>query len=781
MDLEPENFDLIVLGSGLGESLIASAAALGGKTVLLLDTQEWYGSQNATVPSAAWQLPPSNAQAPEGPHLPDGLEFVPIGPGAQGGRDVQFLRPREGCGDYDFTDCLVDQTPKIIYQAEDVVDTLVKSKAHNYLEFSLVDACYTYSGERLVAVPSTRADIFRDRSLSLADKRALSSFLQACLQPDGEDAASLGQDPFDERPLSALLHEYRLAPRLADMVMYGVAMCTHPQPPAPLAAASQPSAAAAREAAAVGGSRHLGPQLGAPNGPAAGAQHLGPDVGLPNGTRPEAGPRHPEPAPGQVNATWPASAAHADGNGAGQGPGGPGPAAAAVSAALPRVMSSAEGREALRLYLRSMGRFSGSTSSGGAFMFPSYGSGALCEAFVRCAAVHGAVTVLRWPLAGLAMQEVGEGGIARVAGVVTAHGQLLRCGAVVAGEGYLRPLLEAALVPLAPRQLVSRAVVMMDGSLQPGKSTLALALPPGACRTPEGGVQRGVVQGLQLSAANRVVACERFLLHLAAFGPLAGGASNDALYAAQQEVHGALNALVRVGELQLCTRAHGTASGEGPDPCPNGTCTHLDGGPMAERSAAASQASTSAPGGAAGAGGAGATGQGAERGVAEAGPEASGQHIEQPPRVEGQTGWDCRPKALAVLVFHMELPGDVESVDVGAGETGSGVGPRSGMHEGVGAHSLQPASESNHVQPGAVSGWRGAGVLPANVAVCPSSGGLLVGWGDLVARCGKTFRKVLPGVPWWPEVESAAAIGASADEGEVEALDELSAALEHLG
>lgn len=123
------------------------------------------------------------------------------------------------------------------------------------------------------------------------------------------------------------------------------------------------------------------------------------------------------------------------------------------------LMSAAEGCAALQLLVRSQGRFGSPT----AFMLPSYGCGSVAEAFVRMCAVHGAVTVLRQPVQGLVVeQQEGEGGAGagagegaggkeegrkggegsggggRVVGVVTAAGQLVRCGAVVMGSGTLR-------------------------------------------------------------------------------------------------------------------------------------------------------------------------------------------------------------------------------------------------------------------------------------------------------------------------------------------------------
>lgn len=44
MDL-PDQFDVVILGTGLTESIIAAAASRVGKSVLHLDTRDYYGSE----------------------------------------------------------------------------------------------------------------------------------------------------------------------------------------------------------------------------------------------------------------------------------------------------------------------------------------------------------------------------------------------------------------------------------------------------------------------------------------------------------------------------------------------------------------------------------------------------------------------------------------------------------------------------------------------------------------------------------------------------------------
>lgn len=82
-------------------------------------------------------------------------------------------------------------SPQLVYQAEPLVDILVKAKAHHYLEFKRVEGSFTLAppaasakspAPLLQPVPASKSDVFKDRSLSISEKRALMGFLQAAVE-----------------------------------------------------------------------------------------------------------------------------------------------------------------------------------------------------------------------------------------------------------------------------------------------------------------------------------------------------------------------------------------------------------------------------------------------------------------------------------------------------------------------------------------------------------------------------------------------------------------------
>ena len=69
-----------------------------------------------------------------------------------------------------------------------LVDTLLRSGAHSYVEFKAVEAVALLQDGQLRPVPSSRSDVFTSTQLSAADKRALMRTLKAAT-----DAAAVGE------------------------------------------------------------------------------------------------------------------------------------------------------------------------------------------------------------------------------------------------------------------------------------------------------------------------------------------------------------------------------------------------------------------------------------------------------------------------------------------------------------------------------------------------------------------------------------------------------------
>ena len=98
--------------------------------------------------------------------------------------------------------CLDRSGPRLALGADAFVDLLVHSGAHKYVEFKALDATNIFYKGEFAAVPASRAEVFRDKTLSLAEKRALMRVLKHVVRvaerqgtvvgagdPDAADAA----------------------------------------------------------------------------------------------------------------------------------------------------------------------------------------------------------------------------------------------------------------------------------------------------------------------------------------------------------------------------------------------------------------------------------------------------------------------------------------------------------------------------------------------------------------------------------------------------------------
>eukprot|EP00798_Chlamydomonas_sp_ICE-L_P013939 gene13939-19875_t len=414
--IDPEEWDVIVIGSGLPECLIASALAApkDGTSVLLIDEDDTYGSDYASFTLGSMEASaagkrtgavgpisdshrlatePRPEQGDTGSSLEkkqekqeeeeEGVREValpelrlPISeveifrlPGVDIGRERAFI---------------LDLLPKVCYQAESLVDLLVRTRAHNYMEFKQVEGSYIYMlgassgkgvasrfaakgvatpgstapmlsphvtaacpGGALRPVPASKSDVFQDRTLSLMEKRQLMTFIGSMLealargrQTRGHMLEALqGGDKLEElmssgMPLVDLLKAEGLPPRLRDIILYGIACCDANQEPA-----SGPQGEFCPPA----------PPSTTPHQPLSANQE---PASLPQGgTCPPAPPSNSPPQP----------------------------------------LSTMRGAASFQLLMHSTGRF----GAPGAFMVPGFGCGSITEAFVRFSAVHGATTVLR--------------------------------------------------------------------------------------------------------------------------------------------------------------------------------------------------------------------------------------------------------------------------------------------------------------------------------------------------------------------------------------------------
>lgn len=136
-----ENYDVIVLGTGLTECILSGLLSVEGKKVLHIDRQDFYGGESASLNlSQLYGKFKPTAQRPE-------LK----------GRD------RDWC---------VDLIPKFLMANGELTNILVHTEVTRYIEFKQIAASYVYRNGRIAKVPSNA-------------KEALASPLMGILKREG--------------------------------------------------------------------------------------------------------------------------------------------------------------------------------------------------------------------------------------------------------------------------------------------------------------------------------------------------------------------------------------------------------------------------------------------------------------------------------------------------------------------------------------------------------------------------------------------------------------------
>ena len=175
--IEAVNFDLIIIGTGISESIIVAAASAVRKTVLHLDPNAFYGSHFASLShvdftsfltshAATSTTTTTNDQLEDPDHVTIDLiqqslySDVDIVSNASENKNVLWESSRKFSIDLG--------GHRVLFCADKSIDLLLKSGASQYLEFKCIDENLVYEASgKLVNVPDSRAAVFKDKGLAL--------------------------------------------------------------------------------------------------------------------------------------------------------------------------------------------------------------------------------------------------------------------------------------------------------------------------------------------------------------------------------------------------------------------------------------------------------------------------------------------------------------------------------------------------------------------------------------------------------------------------------------
>lgn len=219
--LNMDQCDVLIMGTGLVESILAAALAWQGVEILHIDSGRYYGDLTSTL--TIKQLKEWCVSVNQGRvrHFEDAQLYIP---------------GNEGNEHFNSKDYGIDLTPKILFARSDLLSLLVKSRTYKYLEFQSLSNFHVFENDCFNKQISntTKEDIFTDQSLSLVTKRHLMKFLKFVLQDNSDPAKKQVLRDNKDVPIDQFLknHFNLELPQINELV-YSIGLCNKEDTPSP--------------------------------------------------------------------------------------------------------------------------------------------------------------------------------------------------------------------------------------------------------------------------------------------------------------------------------------------------------------------------------------------------------------------------------------------------------------------------------------------------------------------------------------------------------------------
>lgn len=193
-----EEYDVIILGTGLKECILSGMLSVDGKKVLHMDRNKYYGGESASL-------------------TPLDELFKYFG-SDKNPTEEQFGRGR---------DWNIDLIPKFLMANGQLVKLLIHTGVTRYLEFKSVDGSYVYRKDKkddpLHKVPANETEALSSSLMGIFEKRRFKNFLQSCQEFDECDAKTWNQyDP--NTPMTDVYAKFKLDDHVADFTGHALAL-----------------------------------------------------------------------------------------------------------------------------------------------------------------------------------------------------------------------------------------------------------------------------------------------------------------------------------------------------------------------------------------------------------------------------------------------------------------------------------------------------------------------------------------------------------------------------
>ncbi|RSH79426.1 rab GDP-dissociation inhibitor [Apiotrichum porosum] len=189
-----EEYDVVVLGTGLTECILSGLLSVDGQKVLHMDRNDYYGGASASLSLSQLYQKYRGSPAPESLNL---------------GRDRDYA---------------VDLIPKFILASGELTKILVHTEVTRYLDFKQIAGSYVYRDGKISKVPSNESEAIRSPLMGLFEKRRARNFF-LYVQNWREDDPTTHQN-FDVTTSSMreLYKKFGLEPGTQDFIGHAMAL-----------------------------------------------------------------------------------------------------------------------------------------------------------------------------------------------------------------------------------------------------------------------------------------------------------------------------------------------------------------------------------------------------------------------------------------------------------------------------------------------------------------------------------------------------------------------------
>ncbi|RPD62128.1 FAD/NAD(P)-binding domain-containing protein [Lentinus tigrinus ALCF2SS1-7] len=213
------DFDVVVLGTGLSESVAAAALSKAGYKVAHVDTNQYYGGDEAslTVEELAEWADARASDDPSSDYLANQrARYTSI-------TRSQTIPPQS-------RQYSVSLAPSIVPSIGPHIDSLIASGVSRYGQFKLLEKVAVYDRPGYVqSVPGSKEDVFKSKALSLLDKRRLMRFLMFAA---GDFEGKKELEGKEQTPFVQYLQDvFSLKDQATSAIAYALAFCTSAEEP----------------------------------------------------------------------------------------------------------------------------------------------------------------------------------------------------------------------------------------------------------------------------------------------------------------------------------------------------------------------------------------------------------------------------------------------------------------------------------------------------------------------------------------------------------------------